>query len=81
MSIYFCFGQKFSRVKRPQTNGKAERAIKTIMEMWHEKIIFDTRPERQIALARFVNVYNTVKPHTGINNMTPYELLTQYFEL
>ena len=25
--------------------------------------------------------YNTVKPHTGINNMTPYELLTEYFGL
>ena len=30
-------GQKFTRVARPQTNGKAERAIRTLMEMWHEK--------------------------------------------
>jgi len=74
-------GQKFTRVKRPQTNGKAERVIKTLMEMWHEKHIFDSRQDRQIALARFVNFYNTVKPHTGINNMTPYELLIDYFEL
>lgn len=74
-------GQKFTRVKRPQTSGKAERVIKTLMEMWHAKHIFDSRPERQIALARFVNFYNTVKPHTGINNMTPYELLTEYFKL
>jgi transposase InsO family protein len=74
-------GQKFTRVKRPQTNGKAERVIKTLMEMWHAKYIFDSRQDRQIALARFVNFYNTVKPHTGINNMTPYELLTEYFKL
>ena len=74
-------GQKFTRVKRPQTNGKAERVIKTIMEMWHEKYIFDSRQDRQLGLARFVNFYNTVKPHAGIKNMTPYELLIDYFKL
>lgn len=74
-------GQKFTRVRRPQTNGKAERVIKTIMNMWHEQTIFASRQERQVGLARFVNFYNTVKPHTGIKNMTPYELLIEYFEL
>jgi transposase InsO family protein len=49
--------------------------------MWHEKFIFDSRQDRQAALAIFVNFYNTVKPHAGINNMTPYELLTEYFKL
>ena len=28
-------GQKFTHVKRPQTNGKAERVIRTLLEMWH----------------------------------------------
>ena len=74
-------GQKFTRVKRPQTNGKAERVIKTVLNMWHEKYIFDSRLDRQVGLARFVNFYNTVKPHTGIGNLTPYELLINYFEL
>ena len=54
--------------------------IKTLMEMWHAKHIFDSRADRQIAIARFVNFYNTAKPHAGINNMTPYELLTEYFK-
>ena len=39
------------------------------------------RQDRQIALARFVNFYNTVKPHTGINNRTSYEKLLHYFEM
>ncbi|WP_187790225.1 DDE-type integrase/transposase/recombinase, partial [Salmonella sp. S127_66822] len=30
-------GQKFTRVNRPQTNGKAERVIRTLMDMWHNK--------------------------------------------
>nr|WP_218110448.1 DDE-type integrase/transposase/recombinase [Ostreibacterium oceani] len=33
-------GQKFTRIARPQTNGKAERVIRTMMEMWHEKQSF-----------------------------------------
>lgn len=55
--------QAFTRVKRPQTNGKAERVIRTLMEMWHEKHIFTSRKERYISLKRFCNWYNTVKPH------------------
>jgi len=74
-------GQKYTRIKRPQTNGKAERVLKTLMELWHEQNLFDSRQDRQIGLARFVNFYNTVKPHASLNNLTPYELLTDYFKL
>jgi transposase InsO family protein len=72
--------QKFTRTKRPQTNGKAERVIRTIMEMWHEKTTFISRDDRQKQLARFINFYNTVKPHKGIDNQTPYEKLIAYFK-
>ena len=72
-------GQKFTRVKRPQTNGKAERVIRTLMEMWHEKQVFRDRKERIVQLARFINFYNTVRPHAGIDNMTPYEKLMEHF--
>ena len=75
-------GQKFTRVRRPQTNGKAERVIKTLLEMWHAETTFASRQDRKLGLARFVNFYNTVKPHAGIDNMTPYEKLrTFFFEL
>ena len=56
-------GQKFTRVARLQTNGKSERVIRTLMEMWHEKQSFDSPEHRQKELCRFVNFYNTVKPH------------------
>lgn len=72
-------GQKFTRVKRPQTNGKAERVIRTLMEMWHQKEVFKDRKSRHVSLLRFINFYNTVKPHKGIDNMTPYEKLIDYF--
>ena len=72
-------GQKFTRINRPQTNGKAERVIRTIMEMWHQQETFQSRKNRQISLLRFINFYNTVKPHKGIDNMTPYEKLLEHF--
>lgn len=75
-------GQKFTQARRPQTNGKAEHVIKTLLETWHAETIFPSRQDRKLGLARFVNFYNTVKPHAGIDNMTPYEKLqTFFFEL
>lgn len=72
-------GQKFTRVARPQTNGKAERVIRTLMEMWHEKGQFENSEHRQKELRRFVNYYNTVKPHSGLKGETPFEVLQTYF--
>jgi hypothetical protein len=40
--------------------------------MWHSKKHFFSREERKKDLVRFVNFYNTVKPHKGINGLTPY---------
>jgi len=72
-------GQKFTRSNRPQTNGKAERVIRTLMEMWHTQEQFRDRKQRQVSLLRFINFYNTVKPHKGIDGMTPYEKLFEHF--
>ena len=72
--------QKFTRPARPQTNGKAERVIRTLMEMWHEKEDFLNSEDRKSKLKRFINFYNTVKPHKGLNGATPYEVLDFYFK-
>lgn len=71
--------QRFTKAKHPQTNGKAERVIRTLMEMWHEKTVFKNRNHRKLELIRFVNYYNTVKAHKGIDDKTPMEQLIQYF--
>lgn len=71
--------QRFTKVKTPRTNGKAERAVRTLIEMWHRKTHFANREHRKKELIRFVNFYNTVKPHKGIDNMTPLEKLLSYF--
>lgn len=72
--------QKFTRTARPQTNGKAERAIRTMMEMWHNKTYFTSHEQRRTELRRFLNYYNAVKPHKGIDNLTPFEKLEIYFK-
>ncbi|WP_411728194.1 integrase core domain-containing protein, partial [Methyloglobulus sp.] len=72
-------GQKSTRVNRPQTNGKAERVIRTLMDMGHRQQVFKDGQHRHIELMRFINSYNTAKPHKGLNNATPYEILTAYF--
>lgn len=71
--------QRHTKVKHPYTNGKAERVIRTLLEQWHYKTIFKSRAHRKVELIRFVNWYNTVKPHKGIENRTPMEQLINYF--
>jgi transposase InsO family protein len=71
--------QRFTRVRRPQTNGKAERVIRTLMDMWHCQEEFTSRDQRQISLNRFINYYNTAKPHASLKGKTPFEQLIEYF--
>lgn len=71
--------QRFTKVRHPYTNGKAERIIRTIMEMWHQKTRFQSRAHRKTELIRFINFYNTVKPHKSLNGKTPMETLISYF--
>ncbi len=42
-----------------------ERAVRTLRETWCCKIEFKSRVCRKQGLIRFVNYYNTVKPHKG----------------
>lgn len=80
--------QKFTKVGRPQTNGKAERVIRTLMQMWHDKTEFNDSNHTKQELDRFLNFYNTVKPHSALvkkdeqgktQTFTPYEWLKLYF--
>ena len=72
-------GQKFTRPATPKTNGKAERVLRTSMEMWHDKEYFDSSELRGKSPVRFVNACNWVKPHKYLGNLTPGEKLCLYF--
>ena len=71
--------QKFTKPAHPQTNGKSERVIRTLMEMWHDKIKFVGSEHRKKELCRFINFYSTVKSHSGLNGDTPFEVLKASF--
>ncbi|EAV40882.1 putative insertion sequence transposase protein [Stappia aggregata IAM 12614] len=60
----------------PQTNGKAERFIKTLQEEWAYGVPYKTSEQRNAALPRWLGIYNCQRPHGGINFKTPITRLT-----
>ena len=62
---------KRTRPYRPQTNGKAERFNRTLLEEWAYARAYLSNDERLDALPSWVNHYNRDRPHTGIGNIPP----------
>jgi len=52
-----------TRPYRPQTNGKAERFIRTLLGDWAYGAIYRSSNERNAALAGWLDWYNTRRPH------------------
>lgn len=66
---------KFTRIRHPWTNGKAERVIRTILSEWYRKNRFVTKDDRRQSLYRFVDWYNHERPHMALGGLTPAEKL------
>lgn len=69
--------QHFTKPRTPQTNGKAERVIRTLMTEWHRKHHFASREERRRLLYVYVDQYNHERVH-GTLGMTPIKKLEQF---
>ena len=63
------------RPRRPQTNGKAERFIKTLLAEWAYGRLYRSNGERLERLPAWVNEYNTERTHTALGGITPMEAL------
>lgn len=62
---------KRTRPWRPQTNGKAERVIQTLLREWAHGRSYSTNRERERALPLFVDFYNRQRPHTALGGRSP----------
>jgi len=60
-----------TRPRRPQTNGKAERFIRTMLEGWAYGAIYSSSRERTAALDGWLFEYNHRRRHAGIGRQTP----------
>jgi transposase InsO family protein len=59
-----------------QTNGKAERWIRTVLSECLYIEVFNSAAERRLALDRFIGYYNGQRPQLGIGGRTPRQRLT-----
>lgn len=62
---------KRTRRYRPQTNGKAERFIRTLLDEWAYARPYRSNPERLAALPAFLDFYNRERPHTALSGLAP----------
>ena len=62
---------------RPQTNGKAERFNRTLLEEFAYKTLFTSNSDRLAALTPWVASYNLERPHTAIGGLTPLQRIRQ----
>ncbi len=69
---------KRTRRYRPQTNGKAERFIKTLIDEWAYGRPYSTNRERLDALAAFVDFYNRRRPHTALGGRSPLDAVNNF---
>lgn len=60
-----------TRPYRPQTNGKAERFNRTLLDEWAYDRPYRSNSERLEALSTFVEDYNWSRSHKGIGNRPP----------
>jgi transposase InsO family protein len=64
-------GLRKTRPYRPQTNGKAERFIRTLLTEWAYAQPFHDSAARAAALPAFVDFYNRSRPHWSLGGQPP----------
>jgi transposase InsO family protein len=64
-----------TRPRRPQTNGKAERFIRTMLGGWAYGRIYGSSCERRAALDRWLDFYNHRRPHGALGRHPPVSRL------
>jgi transposase InsO family protein/transposase len=66
-----------TRPYRPQTNGKAERFIRTMLREWAYAAIYGSSAERAAALSGWLDRYNTTRRHGALGHRPPIARLRE----
>jgi transposase InsO family protein len=66
-----------TRPYRPQTNGKAERFIRTMLGGWAYGAIYRDSTQRNAALAGWLDFYNHRRPHGALSHKPPIARLNE----
>jgi transposase InsO family protein len=66
-----------TRPYRPQTNGKAERFIRTLLGGWAYGAIYRDSHQRNAALAGWIDFYNRRRPHGALSHKPPIARLNE----
>ena len=70
-------GPHFTKPRRPQTNGKVERWMRTLNEEALPSRILPSEEARTVVIENFVIYYNTRRPHKALGGKTPLQRLVE----
>jgi transposase InsO family protein len=66
-----------TRPYRPQTNGKAERFIRTMLREWAYAAVYGSSAERAAALSGWLDRYNFTRRHGALGHRPPIQRLRE----
>jgi transposase InsO family protein len=68
---------RYTRPRRPQTNGKAEALVKTLQREWAYRFAYPTSVHRAKALPGYLRWYNRHRPHGSLGRKPPISRVSQ----
>lgn len=71
--------RRYTRPRRPQTNGKAEALVKTLLREWAYRFAYPTSAHRARALSGYLRWYNRHRPHSSLGGRPPISRVSQVY--
>jgi transposase InsO family protein len=69
--------RRYTRPRRPQTNGKAEALVKTLLREWAYRFAYPSSSHRARALLGYLRRYNRHRPHSSLGGRPPISRVSQ----
>ena len=69
--------RRYTRPRRPQTNGKAEALVKTLLREWAHRFAYPSSAHRARAVPGYLRWYNEYRPHSSIGGRPPISRVSQ----